>query len=88
MANLMKSNFNDKIAIILQEQWARTRHPDKQKNNIQYRTHYPNEYNWDKNKRKNIYRSNTGHGGERQVYNRNPGQDNFNKQTAIIKIKN
>ena len=40
--------------------------PNKQENNIQYQTYYRNEYNRDKNKRRNIYRSDTGHGGEQQ----------------------
>ena len=54
------------------------RDPDKQENIIQYRTYYRNEYNRDKNKRRNIYKSNTGHGGEQQRYNRNTRQGNSN----------
>ena len=54
------------------------RHANKQENNIQYWTYYRNEYNRDKNKRTNIYRSNTKHGGDQNWYNRNPRQDTFN----------
>ena len=50
---------------------AGARDPDKQENNIQYRT-----YNRDKNKRRNICRSNTGNGGEQQGYNRKRRKDN------------
>ena len=32
------------------------RAPNKQENNIQYRTYYRNEYNQDKNQRSHIYR--------------------------------
>ena len=56
---------------------AGVRDPDIQENNIHYRT-YRNEYNRGKSKRRNIYRSNNGHRGEQQAYNRNPTQDNFN----------
>ena len=45
------------------------RDPNKQENNIKY-WKYRNEYSQDKNKRRNIHRSNTSHGGEQQVYNR------------------
>ena len=37
------------------------------KNSIQYRT-YRNDYNQDKNNRRDNYRSNTGHGGEQKRY--------------------
>ena len=57
---------------------AGDRDPNKQENNIQYLTYYRNEYNRDKNKRTNICRSNTRHGGDQQGYNRNPRQDNSN----------
>ena len=39
------------------------RDPNKQENNIKY-WKYRNEYSQDKHKRRNIYRSNTSHGGE------------------------
>ena len=42
---------------------AGERDPNKQENNIQYWTYW-NEYNLDKNKRTNIYKSNTRHGGD------------------------
>ena len=45
---------------------AGERDPNKQENNIQYRTYYGHEYNRDKKKRTNIYRSNTRHEGEQQ----------------------
>ena len=57
---------------------AGARDPDKHENNIQYRTYNRNEYNRDKNKRRNICRSNTGNGGEQQGYNRNRRKDNSN----------
>ena len=65
---------------------AGVREPNKQKYNRQdqyyqyyqyYYQYYRNEYNLDKNKRRNIYRYNNGHTGEQQVYDRNPRQDNF-----------
>ena len=54
------------------------RDPNKHENNIQHLRYYRNKYNRDKNKTKNSYRSNTGHGGEPQGYNRNARQDNPN----------
>ena len=54
------------------------RDPNKQENNNQYRTYYRNEYNQDKSKRTNIYRSKTRHGGDQQGYIRIPKQDNSN----------
>ena len=72
---------------------AGDRHPNKQENNIPYRTYYRSEHNRDKNKRINTYRSNTRDGGHQQGYNRNPRQDNSNnaitfKQKSLIKIMN
>ena len=61
---------------------------NKQENSIQYRTYYWNEYNLDKNKRRNIYRSNTWHGGEQQGYNRNPRQGNSNKVITFKQTSN
>ena len=50
---------------------------NKQDQYYQYYQYYRNEYNQDKNRRGNIYRSNNGHREEQQVYDRNPRQDNF-----------
>ena len=50
---------------------AGDRNPNKHENNKQHRTYCQNEYNRDKNKRRNIYRFNTRYGGEQQRYNRN-----------------
>ena len=108
MTKLTKSNFNEKIAVILQEQrtkqcqtrklksiqdfskkeqWFKAnstssskpqhgvaRDPNKQKMDTQYQTYYWNDCNQDKNNRRSNYRYNTGHGGEKQRYNRNLGQ--------------
>ena len=63
---------------------ASVRDPGKQENNIQYKTYYQNDYNWDKNKRKNIYRFNAGLEGEQQICSRNPRQNNFNN---VIKFQ-
>ena len=65
---------------------AGDRDPNKQEHNIQYRTYYSNEYNRDKNKRTNIYRSNTTHGGDQQGHNRNPRQNN-SKNALTFKQK-
>ena len=48
---------------------ASFRDPDIQENNIQYQTYCRNEYNRDKDKRRNIYRSNTGHRATRKQQN-------------------
>ena len=80
----------------IQESWISSskpnytgvRDPNKQENNIQYRTYYQNKYNRDKNKRRNIYGSNTRDKGEQQKYKGNSKQiqehDNpsTNKQQA------
>ena len=52
------------------------RNPNKKGNNILYRTHYRNEKNRDKNKRRNIYRSNTRYGEKQHRYKRNSRQEN------------
>ena len=67
---------------------AGDRDPNKQENSIQYQTYYRNEYNRDKSKRRNIYRSNTGQGGEQQGYNRNPRQENSNNVTFFKQTSN
>ena len=67
---------------------AGDRDPNKQENNIHYRTYYRNEYNRDKNKRTNIYRSNTRHGGDQQGYDRNPRQDNSNNAITFKQKSN
>ena len=64
------------------------REPNKQENNIQYTTYYRNEHNQDKSKRRNIYRSNTGHGGEQQGYNRNRRKGNSNNVITFQHTKN
>ena len=113
--NLIKSNFNEKMTIIMPEQWTKqcqtgelksiqnfskkeqhfkenlmstskpqhenARGPNKQENSIQCRTYNRNDYNRDKNKRRNNYSSNTGHGGEQQRENRNSRQ--YNSKNVI-----
>ena len=102
LTNLIKSSFNEKIVIILQEQWTKQcqtaehkskqefskkeqwfkenwmsvceskysgdRDPNKQENNTRYETYYRKEYKRNKNKRTNIYRSNTTHEEDQQGY--------------------
>ena len=47
---------------------------NKQENYLRYRTYYQNDYNPDKDNRRNNYRSNTGHRGEEHRYNRSPSK--------------
>ena len=70
--------FKENWMSVSKSKHAGDRDPNKRENNIQYLTYYRNEYNRDKNKRTNICRSNTRHGGDQQGYNRNPRQDNSN----------
>ena len=73
--------FKEKWMSVSKSKHAGDRDPNKQENNIHYRTYYRNEYNQEKNKRTKIYRSNTRHARDQQRYNINPRQDNSN--TAI-----
>ena len=70
--------FKENWMSVSKPKHASVKDSDKQENNIQYQIYYRNEYNRDKNKRSNIYRSNTGNGEEQQVCSKNPRQDNFN----------
>ena len=63
---------------------AGVRNPNKQENSIQYRTYYRNEYNGEKNKRRIIYRSNTGHVG----YKKNARHDNPNNVVTFKQTSN
>ena len=58
-----KQWFKENWMSVSKSKHACDRDPNKQENNIYYRT-YRDEYNQDKNKRTNIYRSNTRHGGD------------------------
>ena len=46
--------------------------------NEQFLNYYRNDYNRDKNNRRNEYRSNNGHEEKQKRYNKNPRHDNSN----------
>ena len=56
--------------LVSKSKHAGDRDSNKQVNNIHYQTYYRNDYNQDKNKRTNIYRSDTRHEGDQQGYNK------------------
>ena len=67
-------------------QYGSVRDPNKQENNIQYRTYFRNGYNQNKNNGRNNYRSITEHEGEQQRYNRNSRQDRSNNMKAFQQV--
>ena len=67
---------------------AVVRDPNKEENNIQYRTYYRSEYNRDRNNRRNIYRSNTAHGGQQRGYSKNSRQDHSNNVRTFQQSNN